>query len=335
MEEFRDQFEQVKTEVDRGDHILLIAHQKPDGDCLGATLALSHYLAKQAKGHLCFCVDPVPDQFSYLPRSEHMINDHEHVLKFPIDRIVVLDSGDLAYAGVEALVEKLRQGNPVVINIDHHPTNDRFGDVNLVHPAASSTSEILFHFFDHHRVPIDRDMATCLLTGILTDTGSFSNLATTPSSLEVAGKLLAKGARLKHITQFTLRNMSLPSLKLWGRVLSRLREDPKTRIVTTVIRQKDFEELGLSERDATGIANFLNNLQDAKMVVVYKEEPGGKVKASMRTTERDVDVAAIAKAHGGGGHKKAAGFTVSGTLAESEQGWQVMEADGKPVSLAA
>lgn len=334
MHEFRDQFEQVKAAVDHGGHILVIAHQRPDGDCLGALLAFSHYLAKTGKGHICFCADPVPGHFTYLPRSEHVVSDHEHVLSLPIDRIVVLDSGDLAYAGVEELVKRLKgDRRQVVINIDHHPTNDRYGDVNLVHPHASSTSEILYHFFDHHRVPIDKDMATCLLTGILTDTGSFSNLATTPASLEIAGKLLAKGARLKHITQFTLRNQTLPSLKLWGRALSRLREDPTTGVVSTAIKKGDFSELGVDEENTNGIANFLNNLEDAKVVAVYREEDGGKVKVSLRTTRADVDVAKLAKQHGGGGHKKAAGFTVNGKLQEGERGWQVVEPTGKPVSI--
>ncbi len=324
MTEFLPLFQSIKNHLKGAERVLIIAHQKPDGDALGAALALSHYLDYLKIPHVCFCKDQVPQQFFFMPSVGRFTHDHEAARRDSFDVICVVDSGDLVYAGAEELVNTHSARNAVILNIDHHPTNTNFGHCNLVHDTASSTSEIIFHFLDHQRYPISQETATCLLTGILTDTGIFSNLATTPSSLEVASRLFAYGARVKDIMRYTMRNMSLVNLQLWGRALSRLKEDAESGIVTTVITRADFDELGITEDGTEGIANFLNNLGQARMVMVLKEFEQGKIKASLRTTHADVDVSKLAQAFGGGGHKKAAGFTIEGALKETETGWEVV-----------
>jgi len=324
MIEFYPLFKKIKEEIDKAQNILLIAHKNPDGDALGSLLALGQYLKKEETNHILFCLDPIPHYFRFLPHSERIINDPQKVTGYEYDVVILLDSGDLEYAGVDSHFRQLK-GLPVVINIDHHSTNKEFGHINLVHSKASSTSEIIYHFLDYFRFTINREVATCLLTGILTDTGNFSNLGTTPSSLEVASKLMTSGAKAKEILENTWRNKSLTQLQLWGRALSRLKKDNKTGIITTIITQKDFEELGLPEDDGTeGIANFLNNVEQAKAIMVLREKSDGTIKASLRTTQPNVDVSKIAKAFGGGGHKKAAGFTIKGKLVETENGWKVV-----------
>ena len=323
MKEFSRQFEEIKEHIDRANSILIISHQKPDGDTLGAALGLSHFLDSLGKQHTCFCIHKVPQHFGYLPKIETFTSDHEWIKRHHYDLVCVLDSGDLVYAGVEDLIKDLQVHKPIIINIDHHPTNTRFGHTNLVHEQASSTSEIIFHFLDYHRHPISQEVATCLLTGIITDTGIFSNLATTSSSLEAAAKLLGYGARLKNIMLYTMRNTPLTHLQLWGKALSRLKENPETGIVTTAITVKDFEELGIEDEATEGIANFLNTLRKTKMVMVFKESEKGKIKVSLRTTDPYINVATLAKAFGGGGHKKAAGFSIEASLIETENGWDI------------
>lgn len=324
MIEFASQFQDIKSRIEDANNILIISHQKPDGDALGSSLALSHYLDHLEKKHTCYCIHKVPQNFSFLPSVNKFTDDHENVRKNKYDLICILDSGDLHYAGVEELLDELNAHKPTIINIDHHPTNTRFGHLNLVHEQASSASEIIFRFLDFHRHQISQETATCLLTGIMTDTGIFSNLATTSSSLEAASRLLGYGARLRQIMLNTMRNMSLMDLQLWGRVLSRLKEDAETGIVSTAITREDFEEFGIKEEAAEGIANFLNNLGTAKVVMVFKEFEKGKIKASLRTTHPDVDVSLLAKTFGGGGHKKAAGFSIEGSLLETKNGWEVV-----------
>ncbi|MFC1687891.1 bifunctional oligoribonuclease/PAP phosphatase NrnA [Patescibacteria group bacterium] len=324
MREFASQFQDIKSRIEDAKNILIISHQKPDGDALGSSLALSHYLDHLEKEHTCFCVHKVPQNFSFLPSADKFTDNHNDIRKNKYDLICVLDSGDLHYAGVEELLDALNEHKPIIINIDHHPTNTHFGHLNLVHDQASSASEIIFRFLDFHRHQISQETATCLLTGIMTDTGIFSNLATTSSSLEAASRLLGYGARLRQIMLNTMRNMTLVDLQLWGRVLSRLKEDAETGIVSTAVTREDFEEFGIKEEATEGIANFLNNLGTAKVVMVLKEYEKGKIKASLRTTHPDVDVSALAKTFGGGGHKKAAGFSVEGSLLEKENSWEVV-----------
>ncbi len=322
MKEFASHFQKIKEEISRAQKILVIAHQNPDGDAIGSLLGMGHYLRLVKTEHTLFCLTPPPDYLRFLPDIENISSDEKMLTAKEHDLVIILDSGDLAYAGIERHFRKLK-GLPLVINIDHHPTNQQFGHLNLVHPKASSTAEIIFHFFDYFRIPITKEVATHLLTGILTDTGSFSNLATTPSSMEVASRLLTHGARVKEIMNYTLKNKSLTQLQLWGRALSRLKVNQQTGIVTTVLTIKDFRELGIDDDSSEGISNFLNNVENAKAIIVFREKSDGTIKASLRTTKPNVDVSNIAKFFGGGGHKKAAGFTIKGTLQETANGWKI------------
>ncbi|MBU0597795.1 bifunctional oligoribonuclease/PAP phosphatase NrnA [Patescibacteria group bacterium] len=324
MTEFFPIFQKIKDEIDKANKVIVITHQNPDGDALGSLLGMHHYLRLVKTDHTLFCLTETPDYLKFLPDTEHISNDENHLMKNEHDLIIILDSGDLQYAGVDKHFRKIK-GLPVVINIDHHPTNQYYGHINLVHPQASSTSEIIFHFLDYFRLPITKEVATSLLTGILTDTGSFSNLATTPSSMEVSSKLLTSGARVREIITNTFRNKSLSQLQLWGRALSRLKHNKKTGIVTTVLTQQDFDELGIDDESGEGFANFLNNVEQARAIIVLREKLDGTIKGSLRTTQPDVDVSKIAEFFGGGGHKKAAGFTIKGQLKETPQGWQVVK----------
>lgn len=293
--------------------ILIIPHQHPDGDCLGSAGALQEFLNNANKDARIFCATPAHERFHFIPHARAISTDIAHFADPDIDLVVVLDSGDLRYAGV---ADHLKNHRADIINIDHHPTNEKYGAINLVIPTASSTAEIVFHFFKHNSVVITPAMATALLTGIVTDTGNFTNGATNPTAMIIAGELLRAGANLNMVNQNTLKNKSLAVLKLWGAALARLTRHDESGITHTYLTQKDFAEQGVSESEADGIANFLNNLEGGKISLMLKETADGKIKGSLRTTRDDTDVAAMAKNLGGGGHKKAAGFTVDGTIDE-------------------
>ncbi|MDD5040275.1 MAG: bifunctional oligoribonuclease/PAP phosphatase NrnA [Patescibacteria group bacterium] len=323
MVEFHQAFQKIRDEIKRAQSVLVVTHKNPDGDALGSLLAMGYFLGLENVAYQLFCVSPAPAHLRFLPNLDAISNDERIMTDKEHDLIIILDSGDLEYAGVAEHFRKLK-GLPVVINIDHHPTNALYGHLNLVNPNASSTSEIIYHLIDFFRYPIAKHIATSLLTGILTDTGSFSNLGTTSSSLDVSSRLLASGARVREIISFTFRNKPIPQLQLWGRALSRLKENDETGIVTTVLTQDDFRELGIDEDSSEGISNFLNNVDHAKAIIVFREKSDGTVRASLRTTQPNVDVSKIAKHFGGGGHKKAAGFTIKGRLEETGTGWKVV-----------
>lgn len=303
--------------------ILLIAHPKPDGDTTGSSLAMYQMLRRLPQTEVVlFCQDSPGANLQFLPFADHIQTD-PNLLIHPYDVTTIFDSGDLEYVGLPKLLTPKQLEQHELINIDHHASNVFFGKWNLVQTAASSTCELVLDLFNANQLEIDKNIASCLLTGLITDTGAFSNLATTPGSLRAAGMLLRYGASVSKITHQTVKNQSLGRLKLWGRALSRLHRDPKTRVVTTVIRRSDLDECEASPDEIDGIANFLNELEDADIVLVYQERENGMLKGSLRTTKALIDVSKIAKMVGGGGHVKAAGFMIPGELVQSSSGWKV------------
>lgn len=305
----------------------LLVCPAPDGDSVGCVLALKRALELQGKEVTAFAPDPVPSYLHFLPGIPTLVYDLASIDVGAFDAVVICDAGDLQRS---KLVDQLLTRNvakTIVVNIDHHQTRTTFQgtevtDLSLVSFNVASTTELLFHFMRSAGWEMDKDIATCLLTGILTDTGSFQNLATTAGSLEAAAHLCSYGANIMRIGDRTIKNKTLGILKLWGRALSRLSVDSETGVVTTAVTQKDMLECGVDEEGVGGIANFLNNLDGAKATLVLREE-GGNVKGSYRTTQEGMDVAALAERYGGGGHKKSAGFIVPGRLEESPTGWKI------------
>ncbi|MCX6742964.1 MAG: bifunctional oligoribonuclease/PAP phosphatase NrnA [Candidatus Parcubacteria bacterium] len=289
---------------------LVIAHEKPDGDTLGASLALSQLLAKKNKQFQHFCINEPPNYFNFLPKIENIVSDKNKIDLSAHDLVITVDCGDLKRTGRQA--ELLGLKNEItLINIDHHESNDNFGHLNLVVPQASSTSEIMYNFFNFHSLPIDKYMATNLLTGILTDTMNFTNAATTTESLKISSELLKIGARINQIISNITQNKNFDSLKLWGNLLDKIEYNPEHNFAYTVITQKDLAAYQMSAESVDGLANFLSSLQATDFILVLSEEDNNLIKGSLRTTHDDIDVSLLAKAFNGGGHKKAAGFKIA------------------------
>lgn len=293
--------------------IMIVPHQNPDGDAIGAATAFHEYLNELGKEIVIFCVTSVTAKLLFVPNSTRVVQDPAVFQDKSIDTIVVLDSGDLRYAGIAELV---KNHPATIINIDHHATNEQYGRYNLVLTTAASTTEILFHFFRHNGVRVNQRMATSLLTGLTTDTGNFTNGATSQSALTVGGELIRSGGNYNLINNATVRDKSINTLRLWGRVLGRLQKDETTEITHTYLTLADLAEFGVPDNESEGISNFLSNIENAKLTLILRELPDRQVKGSFRTTRNDVDVSALAKQLNGGGHKKAAGFTQDGTIDE-------------------
>jgi len=315
-------FSKTRDILHAANRVLIVMHQNPDGDALGSATALSLYLDDVKKPHDIFCVHRTPAHYFFLPHSERVQTDPALILHGSHDVLISLDSGDLLYAGIhEHLAERTKEKH-TIINIDHHKTNTHYGDVNIVDVQSSSTAEMMYNFFMHTNHPISTDAATCMLTGIVSDTGGFSNLGTTSSALNIASELLRCGARIWDIQHNTQKNKSINALKLWGVVLSRLKRHSSGAVVT-VLTQTDIISCDADTEDAEGIANFLNTLDDARAVFLLSELEPGKIKISMRTTQPHVDVSHFARVFGGGGHKKASGLTIPGSIIVSDKSFHV------------
>lgn len=300
---------QILEAVQKANTLLLIPHQNPDGDALGASSAFGLWLTSMRKDFYYYCKTNASPRFSYLP-IEKLTTD-QNIWEQPFDVIIVFDSGDLRYAGVDEQIAKIRK-NVTVINIDHHATNEYFGDLNFVDIKASSTSEMVQRFFAINHISLQKEIATSLLTGFITDTDNFTNAATSSFALSSVSNLIKNGGNMVPIQNRVYKNISIPALKVWGSMLSRLSHEIELDSIYTYISLTDIEGAQIAESDIEGLANFMNMIEDGKTKIILKEIEPNYWKGSFRTTRDDHDVSAFAKALGGGGHKKAAGFKVQG-----------------------
>jgi len=306
-----------------GEKILLVIHKSPDGDTIASSLALYAVLKKMGKDADIVGKDEIPALFSFLPNACKIQNDF---LQGDYDLVIVLDCGDLKRTGFPQRFLQYAKHKRHLLNIDHHPKNDlhKIANLNIVCQEASSTAEILFDFFQEINIDFDKNLATCLLTGLYTDTGGFKHSNTSEKVLDIAGKLLSYGANLKQIAKNISVNKSVTALKLWGIALSRIWQNQQYGLCTSVITRKDLQDCRACEIDMAGIVNLISSIADTKIAIFFSETADGKVRASLRTEDDNIDVSQIAKIFGGGGHKKAAGFTVEGRLNYKEGKWQVI-----------
>lgn len=298
-------------------HVLLVNDVRIDGDTLGSSLGLHHVLLSLGKRVTHFSPQPIPASYNFLP-GRHLIRLGETVLNdASIDLVVSFDCGDGGH--VTAARDKV-PGKPFLVSFDHHVSNSMYGDINLVLTEASSTAEVVWRFLKRVGVTPNRDAATSILTGLCTDTDIFKNLATNVAAFQAASELTLAGARVHDVEHHLFSNKPVAVLKLWGRILERLRRHPEHDLATTYILRSDFQELGCQESDLEGLVETLISLmQGVDTVIVFRETADGGVKGSMRTISGDV--ARVGKWFpAGGGHKKAAGLFVPRTRLRPCQG---------------
>lgn len=316
-----NKYQQAFDDIKKAKNILILTHKNPDGDALGSVCAMSLVLNKMGKECTIFIPDQIVKTYNFLPGLEEAKKEFGNPDKF--DLVLSLDAADMGrFILEEADIKKLKQMK--IINIDHHFIGENFGYINIKEADASSTAEVLAKIFRAAQVEIDKKIATCLLTGILTDTHNFSNPATTISSLRIASDLMLYGAKIHDIVKYCFYNKSFLSVKFLGKVFDKLIINKKYNIVISVVTLKDLEEVNEVDEDVTeGIAGFLNDMSDVDVILVLKEQAGGYLRGSLRTTKENMDVSRLAKIFGGGGHKKAAGFTIKGNIFEEAGKWRV------------
>ena len=304
----KDKLREIENFILKSKNILLVTHKNPDGDALGSMLALKLGLAKLGLKASAFCQDSIPETFRFLPDVESvqkMVNLSDY------DLIIALDYGDIERTGLD-----LAQISCPLISIDHHLEGNHLGQLQLVLPNLSSTAEIIYYFFEEIKLPLDKEIATCLLTGIFTDTGSFQHVNTSIDSLKITGQLLKKGARLNKITKHYFQSPSLTTLKIWSRVLSKIKKSDSGMVYSQVSRE-DLDECKASPVDLRGFSSLISTAADSRFALLLTEYEKGKIDGSLRSEEyKGVDVSKIAKVLGGGGHKLSSGFKTEGSLKE-------------------
>ncbi len=312
----KDIFLKINEAILGANNILIATHEKPDGDACGSALALALYLQTLGKNFQIFSNNKAPDFLYFLPLIDQMTTDVD-VFNKRWDLVICVDASSTSFAHLpdDFAVRS------TIINFDHHATNASYGQLAVVDVGASSTAEVVFNFFKAISYPIDRKLASCLLTGILTDTGGFSHPNTTIKTMAIASELMKKGSKIHQIFNHVVHNKSLGGLRLWGMVLSRIQTNQKLDLAYTYVTADDLINYQVPEEEIDGLVNFLNVISDYSVVMLFKIDRGF-TKASIRTKRDDIDVSRLALAFGGGGHQKAAGFSLP---------WRLEEVNGKLV----
>lgn len=311
--------------------ILCICHRNPDGDAIGAVLGIGQLLDK-AFPNIPVSVhstDSAPETFCFLPHVQRVCPVPELQEG---DRLVFVDTAEPKLTDMHESHPLLFDGSYPSINIDHHPTNTNFGTLNLVEADACSACEAIVWLADALDWEIDNDIATCLLTGVYTDTGGLLHSNTTALVYRTVSRLLRSGARQQEVVQAVYRTAKLSTLKLWGRVLEKISLTDEGGAISAVT-EGDFRATGADYSELTGAIDYVNAVPGMRFSMILSERDG-KVKGSLRTLREDVDVSEMASKFKGGGHRKAAGFALPGRL-KPEVRWKVVEdrQEGAPPSV--
>ena len=299
-------------------HLLLATHTNPDGDAIGSLIAMGLSLEVLNKRITLYNESPLPAVYRFLPSVDRVVGRLKTANRY--DTAIILDCGELERIG--QAVSRVRQ-IPTIINIDHHITNTSFGDYQLIETTASSTAEILYRLIKKMAIPLNRDIATLIYTGILTDTGSFRFSNTNQAAFTICEEMIRLGVNPYDIAKHVYGTYSLGRIKLLNLALDSIEISKNGKLSMMMLTQKMFAETGTQAEDVDGMINYARRIEDVKVAVLIQQDPNGTEKStnpnlfhvSLRS-DGTIDVAEIASAFGGGGHPSAAGFSIESALSD-------------------
>lgn len=297
------------------DDFLVIAHVQPDGDAISSTLIIGWLLRKWGKTFRMINNNQPPGRLSFLANYEDILIYEKlgHTADRQYSAVICVDCAD--YERIGKAIDWVHP-DAEILNIDHHPTNNRYGSVALIRDDAAATAEILFDMLTHGQIELDTDVATAMYTGLLTDTGGFRYSNTTSHVMQVAANLLEYGVQGSQIADTLLEQMSLAQMLLIQRGLSRLTFSEDHRMSWLYITPEDMKETGALNEDLEGLVNYPRNIEGVDVGILFKQLEDKRVKVSLRSNEK-ANVSVIAQHFGGGGHVRAAGCTIYKPLDEA------------------
>ena len=300
---------------------LIACHENPEGDAIGSELALALALRKMGKTATVLNSDPVPENLVFLPGADTIVFEADGSTH---EVAVVVDCGSPERTGrVQTELRKC----PVMVNIDHHATNDARGDYCLIDPAAAATGILVHRIFSALELVIDHAIAMNLYVAILTDTGSFHYSNSSPEAFYIAGDMVRIGIDPWEVAEKVYVTQTAEKLGLLGRILGSLELAAGGRVAAVTARKNDLRDYSATKDHLEGFINYPRSIAGVEVAVSFREEAEGEFRVSLRSKGR-ADVSAIASALGGGGHRNAAGCTVTGSLDEvKKRVFGMLEAD--------
>lgn len=303
-----DQLDQVLDHIRRCNEFLVTSHTRPDGDAIGSTLALAQVLRRMGKNAEVVFFDPVPVIYRPLPFAETIRHAAEVNGKY--DAAIILECDSVTRTRLQGLE------NHFLINIDHHPTSKPFANVNWIDPGCCAVAEMVFRLAQAAGVKITAEIATCLYTAVLTDTGAFSYAPTNAHTFELARRLVEHGADPVRIAQSVYFSSPTSKMRLLGAALSALRREGAMTWMS--VTREDMDRCGALEEDCEGLVNYALGIAGVEVAVFFRETGAERVRVSIRS-KGAVNVGDLAEKHGGGGHGCAAGFSTPGPLSVAEE----------------
>jgi phosphoesterase RecJ-like protein len=298
-----NQVEQVLHHIEQRRHFVLTSHARPDGDAIGSVLALSRILEKMGKSAEVVLSDYVPVIYKPLPFAETII--HATQVNGKYEAAVILECDSVQRTRLQGLEQHF------LISIDHHATSKPFAHVNWIDPEACATAEMVYRLAIQAGVKITPEIATCLYTAVLTDTGSFGYAPTNARTFELAKQLVEHGADAPKIAQSIYFSNPISKMRLLGVALSTLHHEGAVTWMT--VTRQDMERCEALEEDCEGLVNYALGIAGVEVAVFFREIADNRIRVSMRS-KGAVNVAEIAETFGGGGHECASGFSLEGPL---------------------
>jgi phosphoesterase RecJ-like protein len=298
---------QIRDEIMRRQRFLLTSHARPDGDSIGSQLAMAFALDALGKQVRIVNADPAPEHYQDFPGMDRI--EIASSASAEVDAVIVMECSDLSRAGVAGL------DGHFLVNIDHHAGNRMYGAVNWHDVSAAACGEMVFDLIRELGVPLSVEIATHIYLAILTDTGSFHHSNITPRTFDICRQTVEAGVNPAAMARRVFDSNSFGKLKLIGALLDSMELLDEGRLAVLYMDDAMLDACNCTHNDTEGLINLPLTAREIQAVVFFKVGPSGEVRVSMRS-KYDVDVRQVAGLLGGGGHKNAAGFTITGSLAD-------------------
>lgn len=304
--------EEISQKIRQAQRIAIVTHERLDADALGSSLGLAHALRRIGKEATIFSLDSIPFGLHFLPGVETVVTG----LPGPeTDLVIAVDAGEPSQIGSRLYGEIVRLGVPLIV-LDHHESNAGYGNISAIFPKRASTAEVILSLLQVMGIPLDPNIATCLLAGVVFDTRAFATPDTSPETLSAAILLIQGGGSLYDVMAAYRSQHPLKALRLWGEALTRV--EMRDGVAWTVISQEMYRSTGTALEDTEGLASFILDAADVRISLVFRERPeGGPIRVSARA-KPGINLVPLARSFPkGGGHKMAVGFEVALPLQEA------------------
>ena len=304
-------YEQLYSRIQQCSTIGVTSHFRPDGDAIGSTLALGLALQAMGKKVYMWNEDGVPARYAFLEGAEQILPLPEEV-PADLEMLICVDTGDWKRLG--DVSQRLFAEFPLIVNIDHHGTNTRYGHVQVIEPETAACAFVLFNILREWGVELTRPMADALYVGISTDTGSFQYGSTTPAVMHAAGELLAAGVNVAEVNRRVYQEVPYTALLMQREVLNNMVVEADGQLAHYSMPGGRKAELGVGLEDTKDLVDVVRVLQGVRAALIFEDLEDGRIRVSLRSKDPAVNVAAIASRFGGGGHAMASGIRMRGTL---------------------